>query len=153
MKVFYTCYGSAHSSVIAAFIHVGILDKNVVPPYKKITFLPHYDRTDDEEIGTPFFIGFDEWGNEIYVIGAKSNKNLLKNFLKDFIHYNGIKEDFIFVDTLQAIGIFARIGGFISRRLGLTFIGRPLTVFDIRRNYWRFVSLVENVKNSIKVPF
>ncbi|MGB3963216.1 MAG: DUF3189 family protein, partial [Tepidanaerobacteraceae bacterium] len=31
MKIFYCCYGSAHSSVVAASIHLGLLPSDRVP--------------------------------------------------------------------------------------------------------------------------
>ena len=54
------------------------------------------------------------------------------------------------VDTLKNINLITKIGGFISRRLGLIWIGRPLTVIGIQQKYQDFIQLVNDVKNTEK---
>ncbi len=51
------------------------------------------------------------------------------------------------LDCFSGINWIARIGGFISRRLGITVIGRLLVCYGIRLNYRRFLQQVELLEN------
>jgi hypothetical protein len=52
------------------------------------------------------------------------------------------------VNALNNVNLKTKIGGFISRRLGLVTIGRPLTIKGIQEKYAGFVTLVENTKRE-----
>ncbi|MCF6095870.1 DUF3189 family protein [Thermovorax subterraneus] len=150
MKIFYCCYGSAHSSVVAAAIHLGWLPEDRVPGFHEIENLPHYDKTDSLEIGTPFFMGKDEKGSEVYIIGMTGQRQLVKNAILSFLKYNNIKTKYIFfVDTIPLVNLKTKIGGILSRRIGLVAVGRPLTVIGIQEKYFEFVKLVNEVKKSL----
>lgn len=147
MRIFYCCYGSAHSSVVAASIHLGLLPWNRLPKAREFEVLPHYDKTMSFEIGTPFFMGKDELGAEIFILGMINQRKLVKKAIRSFLKYSGVdNKDVIMIDTLQNVNLMTKIGGFTSRRLGLVKIGRPLTIWGIQREYDSFVELVHKVK-------
>jgi len=147
MKIFYCCYGSAHSSVVAASIHLGLLPSNRVPTPKEFLVLPHYDKTESFEIGIPFFMGKDEYDSEIFILGMASERRLIKKAMLSFLTHAGINTlDLMIIDTLTSVNLLTKIGGFASRRLGFVTIGRPLTIFGIQQKYRDFVKLVKAVK-------
>ncbi|AYO30377.1 MAG: hypothetical protein PWR06_349 [Thermoanaerobacteraceae bacterium] len=149
MKIFYYCYGSAHSSVVAACIHLGILPTDRLPSAEEFKRLPHYDKTDSYEIGTPFFMGIDEYGAEIFITGMTGERQLVKKAIYSFLKKCGIDvNDLMMVNALNNVNLKTKIGGFISRRLGLVTIGRPLTIKGIQEKYAGFVTLVENTKRE-----
>lgn len=149
MRIFYYCYGSAHSSVVAASIHLGFLPADRVPRPDEFRKLPHYDRTNSFEIGTPFFMGKDEYGSEIFIIGMTSQRELVKKAIVSFLKHSGVNTcDLMMVDTLRNVNLKTKIGGFMSRRLGLVKLGRPLTIQGIREKYFEFVQLVDSVKKA-----
>lgn len=150
MDVFYYCYGSAHSSVVAAAIHLGLLPTDKIPCPEEFSALPHYDKTESFEIGTPFFMGKDEFGSNIYIIGMTSERELVKRAIFSFLDHSDINLDSIlFVDALKNVNLQTKIGGFLSRRLGLVRLGRPLTIYGIQREYFKFIKLVQDVKKLI----
>ncbi|NLZ54782.1 MAG: DUF3189 family protein [Thermoanaerobacteraceae bacterium] len=147
MKIFYCCYGSAHSSVVAASIHLGLLPSNRVPTSKEFLVLPHYDKTESFEIGTPFFMGKDEYDSDVFILGMASERRLIKKAILSFLAHAGLNtHDIMMVDTLRSVSFLTKLGGFISRRLGLIAIGRPLTILGIQQKYPDFVKLVAAVK-------
>ena len=136
---------------MAASIHLGLLPTDHIPHPKEFAWLPHYDKTESFEIGTPFFMGKDEYNSEIYILGMGSDRMLIKKAIYSFLRQLGLKtEDLLMVDTLKNINLITKVGGFTSRRLGLISIGRPLTIIGIQRKYWDFIQLVDNVKNTEK---
>ncbi|SJZ54308.1 DUF3189 family protein [Selenihalanaerobacter shriftii] len=150
MKVIYNCYGSAHSSVLAAGIHTGIVPDDRVATAEEISNIPHYDRTDTEEIGTVYYFGKDEFGFDVYIMGMKSSPKIVKRALLSNLRIFGIdRTKMILVDTLPYVNNLTRIGGFLSRGLGFVNLGRPLTIYGLQKSYKRFINLVKSVKKRL----
>ncbi len=149
MKIIYYCYGGTHTSVVAAAIHVGMLPANYPPEKEEFYSIPYFDRISNANIGEAQFMGIDSWGNDIYCMGwGNYKKNILGYLLslqKDDKRF--LFEQAIFVYVLPIADIFVRIGGFLSRRLGLVSIGRPLIIDGIRKKYSLYSHLVEHVKS------
>lgn len=151
MKVIYYCYGSSHSSVLAAAIHTGKLPTMRVATKDEICQLPHYDKTDSNEIGTPFYYGEDEFNNQIYVLGMGSKRELVKSILFSFLNEVEIStNDIIVIDALPYVNLATKVGGILSRRFGLVKIGRPLTIYSLQLCYNRYIKLIERVKKRLK---
>jgi len=152
VKIFYYCFGSAHSSVVASCLHLGKIPQDRIPEAEEIESLPYYDRTESNQIGTPFFMGIDELGCQVYILGMGSYRNLVKNTIQDIMNIYGISsEEILLVNSLKVVNTTTRIGGFLSRALGWIKIGRPLTIIGVRRNYSQYVSLVDHTKSRIKL--
>ncbi|MCK4259047.1 MAG: DUF3189 family protein [Halanaerobiales bacterium] len=151
MKIFYSCYGSAHSSVLSAAIHTKMLDTEKIPSNQEILNLPHYDKTENSEVGTPFFFGKDEMDNEIYIIGMRSQKQLVLNSIQSLLQDSGVPTtNYVFINTLSQVNCITRLGGFLSRGLGLVNLGRPLTIYGLKKVYFNFVKLVVKIKRDLK---
>ncbi len=150
MKVIYHCFGSAHSSVIASAIHTGLLPVDRIPSKEEILTLPYYDQTQREQIGNPFYVGRDEFGSEVYILGLANHKDVgVRAILSILKIYNIPSNQLVIADSLKEINTLTRIGGFMSRRLGLIKLGRPLTIKGIQMGYYKFVRLVKEVKEQI----
>lgn len=149
MKIFYCCYGSAHSSVVAASIHLRLLPMDRIPASREFQWLPHYDKTESFEIGTPFYMGTDEYKSDVYILGMASQRKLVKKAVLSFLAQLGLDtRDLMMIDTLKNVNLITKIGGFTSRRLGLISIGRPLTIIGIQQKYRDFIRLVAEVKRT-----
>ncbi|WP_434564285.1 DUF3189 family protein [Thermoanaerobacterium thermosaccharolyticum] len=151
MIVAYICYGSAHSSIVAASIHVGLLPSDRIPTFDEILSMPHYDLTDGNQIGIPFYMGIDEYDNDVYAIGAKSGRKIMMKAVRSFLKESGIGEnEIMLIDTLPAIGLLTKLGGMTSRRFKIISVGRPFTVYGIIKKYNNFLDIVNKVKSSLK---
>lgn len=145
--VFYHCYGSAHASVVAAGIHLGLLPSDARPEPAAIAALPHYDRTTVDLIGTPFRIGVDERGRVVCIVGMVRGMRVIRRAVRCLLHACGLPQDrLLFVDCLPLVNLRMRIGGFLSRQLGLIRLGRPLTISGVLANYDRFCRAVARVR-------
>ncbi|MGM0501472.1 MAG: DUF3189 family protein, partial [Bacillota bacterium] len=119
MKIIYYCYGGTHSSVLAAAIHVGQLAVGEKPARKDIYSLPLYDQVQQQQIGIPYFYGKDEFNNSIYVLGLGSKRDLIKEFVLDYLQlFNINTEQVMLVAALPYVNCFTKLGGILSRRLG-----------------------------------
>ena len=79
LKIIYHCYGGSHSSVIAAALHLKWIDKDRLPSEEEMMAIPYYDKTDNGDFGSILFIGIDESGNEIYVLGKKGMRKYTRS--------------------------------------------------------------------------
>lgn len=120
------------------------------PRPEEIVSLPRYDKVSPSEIGQPRLMGVDERGFEVYVIGLGAGRTLVRRAVDSFLNLHGVEpQRFIFVDTLAHVNLETRVGGFLSRRLGIVSLGRRLTVAGIMRRYSSFVGLVNSVKREL----
>jgi len=147
LRIFYSCYGSAHSSILASAIHLGKLPAERRPSCREILDLPGFDRMESRNIGTPIFIGRDDRGVEVYAIGFRSGRYLLAQAVTSLLRIYGIPEqEMLLVNSLAYVNLLTRLGGFLSRRLGLVSVGRPLAGFGIWLSYPDFAAMVQKVK-------
>jgi hypothetical protein len=150
MKVIYHCFGSSHSSVVAANIHVGNLPMDRIPTRQEIIALPHFDKTESKQIGIPFFIGKDEWNNDVYIIGMTHKKNIVRTAIISLLNiFNIAQTEIILINALEHINIMTKIGGFLSRGIGFTFIGRPIVLYGIQACYSNLINLVDKTKKDL----
>ncbi len=148
-RIIYHCYGGAHSSVVAAAVHLGRLDAARKPHDRELMDLSLFDRQSKDEHGHLHFFGFDERGNQVYSIGCRNAGVAVKNILKGVGRILGVEEELHFVDTLHCVNARMRIGGYLSRRLGLISLGRPLVLSGTRAAFGKIVQLVERTKTEV----
>ena len=155
MKIIYHCYGGAHSSVTAANIHLGNLPRDRVPRYEELTGQYLFDRHKVKDTGKMIFMGRDHFGNDIYVVGRRSRPNLLCNVISGLSEIFLIdKKSYMLVDVSPCVNFTMKVGGVLSRRMGLITPGRPIVTWGTRRNYKKLLAEVEKVFSWIdqKIP-
>ncbi|MFZ5632688.1 MAG: DUF3189 family protein [Bacillota bacterium] len=151
MKIIYHCYGGTHSSVTAACIHLGLLPRDRVPKYKELIGQELFDRQKVCDIGKIVFMGHDSLGNDIYVVGRQSRPKLLYNVTGGLAELFGIDRDSLMpVDVSSYVNPSMKAGGFMSRKMGLVGLGRPIVAWGTLRNYIRLVAVVEKVYAKLK---
>ncbi|MDO9535774.1 MAG: DUF3189 family protein [Bacillota bacterium] len=149
MKIIYHCYGGTHSSVMAASIHLGILDSRKRPSKKELLACPYFDEVDGKDSGRINFVGRDENNNEIYVMGCKGAGKIIDTFVEDLTRIMGNDAyDIVMADTKPCLNIVMKFGGFLSRRLSLLGIGRVFLYFGSRIAFEKIRTLVEQVKEG-----
>lgn len=147
MHIVYTCYGGAHSSPVAAAVHLGRLPRHRRPAAEELLSLPLFDRTDSRDHGFLQSVGVDEQNNAVYVLGrGRGGKSVLRALQSGFTLAGGNDGEILLVDTLVAVNAWMRIGGFLSRALGWVRIGRPIVIYGTQRAFPNLVRLVEEVE-------
>lgn len=147
MEVIYCCYAGSHTSVTAAGIHLGLLPTTVRPSPSEILSLPNFDQGSARRLGHVLKLGEDECGNNVYVAGLGPNRAVTLTALRLVLAESHVKsDDLCIVDALSCISFWVRLGGFLSRRCGCVWLGRPLCVWGILARYGCFVRLVSEVK-------
>ncbi|ATW24108.1 DUF3189 family protein [Candidatus Formimonas warabiya] len=150
MKIIYCCYGGSHSSVTAAAIHLGMLPGTRRPTFQELLSVPFYEQQKAKDHGYFRFMGFDEYRNEVYIIGkhnlGPSFEKIIRQIGEAF-HID--QQEIVLVDTMPYVNLAMMIGGFTSRRLGLERIGRPIVILGTQNAYFNLVSLVHRLKITV----
>ncbi|AEF17479.1 MULTISPECIES: DUF3189 family protein [Thermoanaerobacterium] len=148
MHIIYHCYGGTHTSVIASYIHIGMLPTDKIPSKSEIEGIPMFDRLNGQnDTGHIVLIGTDEYGNNVYSLGVKNGKKLVEPALKDlYYHLFNTNDGLLIIDTSSATNWIMKIGGFTSIALKMPVIGRPLVSYGVTKAYKNIVQIVKNVK-------
>lgn len=149
MKIIYHCFGGSHSSVTAAAVHLGLLDKNKIPTGQDLMKIPFYDKTTNADFGTIRFMGKDELGNEVYVLGKKSMGDRYSQILLGVAGVLGAEDQLIVINCMKWVNWSMKLGGFTSRRLGFPFIGRPVVTRGTQKAFSHIIKLVEETKSRL----
>lgn len=153
MKIIYHCYGGTHSSLTAAALHLGWLPDGQIPSSDQLQNLPYYDTQDGDDHGKLIYLGRDEAGNEVYVLGRRREHELLSNLISGLaLALNLGPEDFMVVNVLSTAGLSMKLGGVLSRKFKLVCLGRPLVIWGTRRSFARINRLVRQVREKVGVP-
>jgi len=148
-KIVYHCYGGSHSSVTAAGIHLGFLPRERTARAEELLQVPHFDRYEVITHGHYRFIGRDQDGNEIFVLGKRTAGPNVSVLLRKITKLFGQEGKIYPVDTTEPINPLMVVGGFLSRGLNLVAIGRPLVLLGTRFAYPFLRCLVENVEKGL----
>ncbi|MDR6224519.1 DUF3189 family protein [Desmospora profundinema] len=148
MRLIYHCYGSAHSSVVAAAIHLGRLPSDRLPTLAEVRGLPDFDYARTEEIGTLYFKGKDEYGTDVYTMGFGFYWESGVRAVQSMLEIHDV-HDFHFVRALDSITLLTKVGGSLSRHFGFPSVGRPLAAWGIRKSYPLLLELVDRVKREL----
>lgn len=149
MKIIYHCFGGSHSSVTTAALHLGLLSKERLPTARELMALPYYDKTTDDDFGSIHYMGRDESGNEIYILGKKSLGDRFSHLLMGIAEMLGKEDQITVVNVMERVNVSMKLGGFTSRRIDIPFLGRPVVIQGTRRAFASMVNLVEVTKIRI----
>lgn len=152
MNIIYYCFAGAHASVVASAIHCGILPSDRIPDEGEFISINYYDQTSPEKIGQPYFMGVDENNNNVYFMGMWNQREVLTTTLRTVLAIHGYQQnDYILQDAFPLISFSTKFGGLLSKKWRLTQLGRKLTIWGMRRQYPKFVQLVQDVKMRLKL--
>lgn len=150
-KVVYVCYGSAHSSIVAANLHLGRLPLHRRALPAEVLAAPHFDELPHNRVGTLLEMGRDARGHRVYALGLGPHRQALGRCLQDLTESLGVpRGSLALVDALSGSHPTTRVGGFLSRRLGLVGLGRPLAVSGVLADYSRFTALVSRILSDLE---
>ncbi len=151
MHIIYHCVGGTHSSAIASAIHLGLLPKTRAATVQELLSIPYFDNTDKQEYGRIIHRGIDEYGNNIYTLSRQFTGSIMIRALKDLcIILTGSENHVIFINASTAVNNTMKIGGFLSRRLNMIAIGRPIVLKGCSKAYMDIAAIVTKTKENVR---
>ncbi|MEW9121549.1 MAG: DUF3189 family protein [Thermotaleaceae bacterium] len=150
LHIIYHCVGGAHSSSIAAAVHLNMLPIHPRPTASDLLNIPFYDTLESIDRGKIFLRGFDEYGNAVYNMSRQFIPHLLIPAILDMWKVLEQKEEnILFVNTMPCVNIWMKIGGFSSRRLKWVSFGRPIVTRGTLLAYDNLVNIVLETKSKL----
>ncbi|MDI6709506.1 MAG: DUF3189 family protein [Thermoanaerobacterales bacterium] len=150
MKVLYHCYGGTHSSVLAAAIHTGHCSPDRPPTRDELETLPLFDKRAGADYGRARFYGPDAQGHEVWVIGRLKYASTPDRVFGAMARLFPESGEQVVVNVTHALNWQMRFGGFVSRALHFTVLGRPFIAWGARRAYPEILALVARTKGELK---
>lgn len=151
MIVIYHDVGGAHSTAVAANLHINKLPMDRIPNKEELLDLPTFDKIEKDQIGRLMYIGEDEHKIKVYTLARMYNPNLVVSVIYDmYSSLLGNDKGLFVVDTKPTVNLLMNIGGYTSRKLHWVNFGRPIVTKGTQQAYMDIVNVVKNVKNNIK---
>lgn len=100
MKVVYLCPTGTYSSLVAAHLHLGSLNKNAT--INEIISLPNFTQN-HKQIGLSFYIGQDDQKRQIYTLGIANEAKIMVNSARDLVALFDKKIDIQYVDVSKFV--------------------------------------------------
>lgn len=144
----YHCYGGAHTSVTCANLHLGRLPLHRRARIREILSQPAFDLVPHHQIGTALCLGRDEEGHPVYCLGLDGGKQRLLAALLQLLAALGSRVEIRPCHALTHANALMRVGGFLSRRLGLVIPGRPLVALGVWLAYPRMAAMVRQFRSG-----
>lgn len=150
MHIIYHCCNGCHASSIAAAMHLGLLPMDYKPSYHDLLNIPFYDNLEETDKGKIILRGTDEKGNKIYTLGRKYVPHIILPAILDTWNVLAQNEkDLLLVNTQSCVNNFMKFGGYMSRKLKITKIGKPMVAKATLHSYSNIANIVKNVKQSL----
>ncbi len=151
MHVVYHCVGGAHSSVVAAAIHLKRLPTDKIPTVEDLLNISYFDAMTIKDRGKIIYRGTDEFGNRIYTMSRQFVPHLVIPVIEDTWRVlSGSCENLMLVSTLSTVNFTMRLGGFTSRRMNWVSFGRPIVAKGTLKTYPNLVRIVEVTKENLR---
>lgn len=153
MIFIYNCYAGTHSSSLASAVHLKKLPLDRIPTREEIFHTEYFDKLTKKDFGRMIFRGTDEDGNRVYSIGRGPSKLIipcLVNVINVLCCEHGFREQVVFSNMSPAVNLPMQIGGFVSRRLGMTSVGAPFLAIGAQKAHQRILDIVAQTKESAR---
>lgn len=153
MHLIFHCYGGAHTSITTANLFLGRLPCHRRASLREILAQPRFDATSHQQLGILIPLGRNPAGHQVFCTGLGAGKQHLARALLQWATLCGSsRADLAMCDALGTANWPMRIGGFLSRRVGLVGLGRPLVALGVWLAYPRFLDLVRRVEAGLRDP-
>lgn len=149
MIIIYHCYGGTHSSVLAAAVHIGLLDPGRRPSPSEIMQLPHFDSRDGNDFGKLCEYGRDQQGNRVFILGRRGYSETPEFVFRHMQRIYGSKQQCKLINSARTLNWQMKLGGYLSRRLGMKRLGLPLAIRGAQKALPRIAALVESTVKEV----
>lgn len=153
MIFIYNCFGGTHSSSLASAVHLNKLPKDRIPTKSEILDVDYFNKLSYKDMGRIIYRGTDEEGNKVYSIGRGTSRVLLpclKNLIAMLHNECNLNQKIVLSNMTPTVTFPMTVGGFLSRGLGIDFIGVPLLLRGAQQAFKEIIEVVNFTQESAK---
>ena len=125
----------------------GILNMHNPLTWQDLFTCPYFDTVDKKDTGKINYMGKNATGDDVYIMGCKNAGSIVEtvvNELEKVVHFN--TSELLMVNTVPCLNNWMRLGGFLSRQLGLVKAGRFFLFHGSKQAYPKIKLKVLQVK-------
>lgn len=151
MIFIYNDYGGTHTTSLAAAYHLNKLPTHRQLTTEEILAVDYFNKLNTSDMGKLVFHGLDENGNPVYTLGRGSSKVVipaLKNLSLILQDKYQNAEPIVYSNTSPTVPLVMTIGGFLTKRLKLSFVGDPLLIAGAKQCCSNIRELVLHTKQT-----
>ncbi|TYP54919.1 DUF3189 family protein [Thermosediminibacter litoriperuensis] len=146
MRIIYSCYWGSYLAVVAASLHLGLIEEF---DRRSILQLPYFGKLPEDELGRIYYMGTDDMGRRVYIMGSRKAGGVVERALKGIARIYDMGENSVaFADLLPYGNAFYSIGCFIIRRLNLKTAGNAFLILGLKKSFEKIKRFVEEVKEK-----
>ncbi|ADL07737.1 DUF3189 family protein [Thermosediminibacter oceani] len=146
MRIIYSCYWGSYLAVVAASLHLGLIEEFDL---KSILQLPFFGKLPECELGRIYYMGTDNIGRRVYIMGSKKAGRVVERALKGIAGiYDMNSNSVVFADLLPYGNVFYSIGCFLVHRLKLKTLGNAFLILGLKKSFRSIKRFVEEIKEK-----
>ncbi|MHB1127293.1 MAG: DUF3189 family protein [Bacillota bacterium] len=148
MKIMYFCPTGVHASVVAAGVHLGMIDST--GNMKKVASLPHYNSISPGDYGPPIYMGTDEMGSEVYTLPTGGEQAVATKAVRSFMRIFGLPDNELYlVDAFKYNNLWMHAGILFSQ-IGLRWLGGRIFALSLRGIMPKYAAMAGTAKEEIR---
>jgi hypothetical protein len=148
MMIIYSSYYGSYLAVVAASLHLGKIKAGQFKD-EEILKLPRFNSIKYRELGELFYMGTDDRGRRIYVMGSKSTGRVIERTLNGLAEIYGLGKNTVdFVDLNAHSNFYISLGSCLIHKFRLEKTGLALVLKGIRKSMNGLENTVLKVKNE-----
>lgn len=144
MKVIYHDKSGRHLSILAAAMHLQLVDQGV--SRRELERLPNF--LHNKPPGTLLYMGLDSLGNEVYVLGCKKNFRVIRNAYLGINRAFKLHHDIVFADVQPLCNLSIKLFDFANRKSETELKWSSLLFDGLEKSKAKLLPLIEEVRRK-----
>lgn len=150
MKIFFYCRTGVHTSLITAAIHLGWLPTHRKVREAELVKLPYFDNIDYQLLGTPIFLGYDQFNNQVYTFGTWTETEVIPKAVDSLLKLHGIASDqYLLVNTLPMENLMIRLGVKLAVKFKQKRVSEALILGGLIKAYPMGLEIAQQLRQNL----
>lgn len=151
MKLFFYCRTGVHTSLITAAIHLGWLPTHRKVREAELVKIPYFNNIDYQLLGTPIFLGYDQFNNQVYTFGTWSETEVIPKAVDSLLKLHGVNSDqYLLVNTLRMENLLVRLGVKLAVRFKRKRLAEALLLGGLIKAYPTGLDIVRELRQTLE---
>jgi len=131
MNIIFVGTTGVHHTLVTAHEYLGTLNDNAFASLK------HFADGEMESSGIPIYVGYDDYGNRVYTLGAGNDVEMVKRTLEQLVEILGYSENDLVVKPVRINGDrLIMLLHRLAQKMPLRFLTLAVIVYFIKREIY-----------------
>lgn len=146
MRIIYYDSTGRYLSVIAAAVHLNRLDSiDTIPEWEELEQLAYFDTEDKIKTGEVTFVGTDQLGNDIYILGSNGVGSVIEKAIHGIKRIFNIETRDVFIDLTKYENLLFEFGLMI-KEFNYSSLANRLIYSSLADSFSEIKQIVDEIK-------